>query len=418
MGNGDAKSETGYLKAIGFGVFTNLRIKIIPFIIRRKQLVSSRDLVIMVPLKYLAFMNRHQFLKTMLPVTLGGFLSKKLFAGNDPFIQPFRYNSPAFLQPGATIGITCPGSPLELKDAQNCLNALQSWGFKVNLGRTVGSHWERFGGTDDERAAELQKFLDDENIGAILFGRGGYGIMRILDRINWAKFLTNPKWLIGFSDITALHCHVNRCYGIPTIHADMANGFNVLPDEASSTLYKVLTGVPISYQLAGSCYNKPGMVQGELVGGNLSLIYAMQSSPSELNTDGKILMLEDVGEYKYTIDRMLVSLKRSGKLSKLAALALGSFTALKEEQPLKFNLSLEELILEKVKEYGYPVCFNLPAGHQKENLAFKLGVKYNLNVMQEESCISELVAGNGLPGIFSNPVAEQATDSIPGRSMH
>jgi muramoyltetrapeptide carboxypeptidase len=363
-------------------------------------------------------MNRQQFLSTILPITFGGFLSKKLFAGNDPFIQPFRYKTPANLKPGALIGITCPGSPLDIKDAANCLNALQSWGFKVNLGHTVGSHWERFGGTDDERAAELQQFLDDENMQAILFGRGGYGVMRILDKLNWEKFATNPKWLIGYSDITAIHCHINSFYGIPTIHADMANGFDVLPDAASVSLYNVLTGVPISCPVAGSCYNKTGMVQGELVGGNLSLIYAMQSSRSELHTDGKILMLEDVGEYKYTIDRMLVSLKRSGKLSRLAALAVGSFTAIKEEQQAKFNLSLEELVLEKVNEYSYPVCFNFPAGHQKENLAFKLGVKYNLNIMKEESCISELVPGNGLPGIFSDPVAEITTDTIPGRSIH
>jgi muramoyltetrapeptide carboxypeptidase len=241
--------------------------------------------------------------------------------------------------------------------------------------------------------------------------------MRILDRLNWEKFASNPKWLIGYSDITAIHCHINSFFGIPTIHADMANGFGVLPDQSSSSLYNVLTGVPISYQIDGSCYNKPGLVQGELVGGNLSLVYAMQSSPGELHTDGKILMLEDVSEYKYTIDRMLLSLKRSGKLSRLAALAIGGFTGIKEEQ-VKFNLPLEELVLEKVKDYGYPVCFNFPAGHQKNNLAFKLGVKYNLNIMQQESCISEMVPGNGLPGIFSDTGADVSTDSIAGRSIH
>lgn len=402
----------------GFGILHHPGIKIIPFIIREKQHHCFQSLAITPTVLYIAFMNRQQFLTTILPVTLGGFLSKKLFAGNDPFIQPYPYKIPSFLKAGSLIGITCPGSPLEIKDVQNCLAALQSWGFRVNLGRTVGSHWERFGGTDDERALELQQFLDDENIEAILFGRGGYGVMRILDRLNWEKFAAKPKWLIGFSDITAIHCHINSFYGIPTIHSDMANGFDVLPDESSVSLYNVLTGIPISYQVEGSPYNKTGMVQGQLVGGNLTLVYAMQSSPSELRTEGKILMLEDVSEYKYSIDRMLVSLKRSGKLSGLAALVVGGFTGIKEEQQVKFTLPLEEIVLEKVKEYSYPVCFNFPAGHQKNNLAFKLGVKYNLNIMKEESCISEMVAGNGLPGIFSNPPADNPADTLPGRSIH
>lgn len=325
-------------------------------------------------------MNRKQFLQILVPAGLSTMLLKTGVAQNSRVHRTGLPPVPPYLQPGDTIGITCPANPLEIIDATNCIRALESCGYKVKIGRTIGKNWQRFSGTDEERASDLQDFLDDETIAAVLFGRGGYGLMRIMDRINWDKFILKPKWLVGFSDITAIHCLLNTVYQIPTLHADMANGFNGTRDEAEQSLLDALSGKKINYSFPGFRYNRCGQVTGELVGGNLSLIYAMQASNSQLETDGKILFIEDVSEYKYTIDRMLMNLKRSGKLDNLAALAVGSFTSIKDEKENKFPMPLEEIIYEKVREYHYPVCFYVPAGHQRWNLALKLGIKYQLTV--------------------------------------
>jgi muramoyltetrapeptide carboxypeptidase len=341
-------------------------------------------------------MNRTQFLHTILPVTLGAFFSKKAFAVSDTASQPLFSRTPKYLQPGDTIAVTCPAGPVEKGEIQNCITALESWGFKTKIGHTVGSHWQRFGGTDEERAADLQGCLDDEQVAAVLFARGGYGVMRIMDKINWERFAEHPKWLVGYSDITAIHCHVNTLYKIPTLHAPMASSFKSQPDEASESIKQALTGQAIHYKFAGNAYNKCGQTTGEMVGGNLSMIYAMQASKSELNTDGKILLIEDVSEYKYTIDRMLMNLKRSGKLEKLAALVVGGITGIKTDAETNYPVSIEELVYEKVKEYNYPVCFHFPAGHQRLNLALKLGMQYQLNVGKNDCSLKEQ-AGLRLP---------------------
>jgi muramoyltetrapeptide carboxypeptidase len=343
-----------------------------------------------VSLLYFGVVNRKHFLQTILPVGLGAFFLKNAWAFSDPVIQPVWSFTPKYLQPGDTIAITCPASPLDAEEARNCVNALKSWGYKIKMGQTVGDHWQRFGGTDEERAADLQACLDDDNVAAVLFGRGGYGVMRIMDKINWEKFALKPKWLVGYSDITAIHCHVNAVYGIPTLHADMANGFNGTEDQALLSMKRALSGGIINYTFPGYEGNKSGLVTGELVGGNLSLIYAMQASKSELKTDGKILLIEDVSEYKYTVDRMLMNLKRSGKLENLAALAVGSFTATKTDTETSFPMSIEEIIYDKVKEYSYPVCFHFPAGHQRLNLALKLGVNYQFTVGRSSCNLTEV----------------------------
>lgn len=237
--------------------------------------------------------------------------------------------------------------------------------------------------------------LDDDSINAILFGRGGYGAMRMMDKLNYEKFMRKPKWLVGYSDITALHCQVQSLCGIPTIHADMGNGFGDEEDASSMSLQKMLMGVKQPYQAEPFVLNRNGEASGKLVGGNLSLVTAMHGSKSELDTAGKLLFIEDVGEYKYTVDRMMLTLKRSGKLDKLAGLIVGGFTAIKKEEEEiepekdKFLLTVEELILEKVKEYNYPVCFHFPAGHQKVNLALKLGMNYRLQVSADKTILSE-----------------------------
>lgn len=334
-------------------------------------------------------MNRKSFFHTILPAGIGILLGQKTIANAGSAKRPHKTSIPRYLHAGDTIGITCPAGPMEAAEATDCIKMLEGWGFKVKMGTTLDKQWQHFGGTDEERASDLQALLDDDEVAAILFARGGYGVMRMMDKINWKHFARRPKWLIGFSDITAFHCHLNTHYGIPTIHGDMAGGFSELEDPSATSIKNTLTGKRSEYNFEGCVFNRPGKVNGLVVGGNLSLIYAMQASKSELKTDGKILFIEDVGEYNYSVDRMLVNLKRSGKLENLSALLVGGFTSMKVETKNEFTMLLEQIILEKVQEYNYPVCFNFPAGHQRTNLALKLGMPYSLEVGMDTSWLIE-----------------------------
>ena len=205
--------------------------------------------------------------------------------------------------------------------------------------------------------------------------------MRIMDGINWEKFCQNPKWLIGFSDITALHLQLQAgSLSFPSIHSIMANSFKTFENDSMYSLKMALKGQPIDYQFKVNPQNRQGTASGILIGGNLSLLIALQGSKSEIDTRGKILFLEDVGEYMYTVDRMLLNLKRSGKLDELAALLVGGFTNFKQEKEGDPDRTLEEVIWEKVKEYDYPVAFDFPSGHQPQNMALKMGMSYELRV--------------------------------------
>lgn len=340
-------------------------------------------------------MNRKNFLSAFLPATLATtFLNKAHAKKNlikntqDPNIQI------PFLKQGDTVGITCTASAVELKKL-NGLQALKDWGLKVQIGNTVGKRWQRFAGTDDERAIDLQAMLDDENIKAIFFAKGGYGTMRMIDKINWTKFLQNPKWLIGFSDVTTIHLHIQANYNIPTLHADTVTNFtNNKKDFSANTLHDILFGYKTEYSFNGYELNKEGTTTGKLIGGNLSLIQACAGSKSDINTEGKILLIEDVSEYKYTIDRMLMNLKRSGKLDNLAGLVVGMFTATKTKEEEEFTASIEEIVYDKIKEYNYPVCFHFPAGHIANNHALKLGVEYTLNVTKQNVTLFENVTSD------------------------
>jgi len=333
-------------------------------------------------------MKRKHFLQSFIPAALGSVLFKQAFALPDP-VTDLPMKMPAYLKPGDTIGITCPAGPMMADELKLCRKALDSWGFNIKFGDTINKKWQRFGGTDEERAADLQALLDDENINAILFGRGGYGVIRMMDKINWAGFAQKPKWLVGYSDITAFHCHVHSMYSIPTIHADMGNGFNSIEDDASLSLKNMLMGNKQEYRAPGHQMNRAGTVSGKVVGGNLSLLVAMQGSKSALNTAGKILFIEDVSEYKYTIDRMMMNLKRSGMLDNPAAVVFGGFTATKADSEEEFPMAVEDILYEKVKEYDYPVCFHFPAGHQRLNLALKLGCNYTLDVSKTNILLKE-----------------------------
>ena len=297
---------------------------------------------------------------------------------------------PPYLKQGDTVGITCPAGAVEMQSLQCCISTLKNWGLNVKFGKTIGKHWQRFGGTDAERLEDFQSLIDDETIQAIIFAKGGYGTMRIIDEIKWDKFRKKPKWLIGYSDLTVVHMHVHSNLNICTIHGNMSNGFNGDPGHPSAaSLYEVLFGNKVQYSIKGFPLNRTGITQGKVIGGNLSMVNACAASKSDIKTDGKILFIEDVSEYKYTIDRMMMSLKRSGKLDRLAGLIVGEFTATKHEAEDSFSLGIEDIICDKVKEYNYPVCFHFPAGHIADNRALKMGVNYQLKVGRDVVSLAE-----------------------------
>jgi muramoyltetrapeptide carboxypeptidase len=289
---------------------------------------------------------------------------------------------PPYLKKGDTIGITCPAGYMAAEKAQTCIDTLQKWGYNVMVGKTLGSSSENyFSGNDEERIDELQAMLDDSIINAILCGRGGYGVSRIIDRLDFATFKKKPKWLIGFSDITVLHAHILSNFKIATLHAPMAAAFNDggAANEFVLSLKAALAGKKAKYSIPVHPFNQPGEATGELVGGNLSLLANITGTPSDINTKGRILFIEDIGEYIYSIDRMLHQLKRSGKLDKLAGLVIGGFTDMKDtDRP--FGKTVYEAINDLVKEYHFPVCFNFPVSHEKENYALKVGGTYTLKV--------------------------------------
>jgi muramoyltetrapeptide carboxypeptidase len=260
------------------------------------------------------------------------------------------------------------------------------------VGKTLGSKSKTyFSGTDEVRIAELQAMLDSPDIKAILCGRGGYGVGRIIDQLDFTAFKKNPKWLIGFSDITVLHCHIVKHCKVTTLHSPMAAAFNDggAKNKYVQSLKKSLDGIKQKYDCKTHKYNKIGKAEGMLIGGNLSLIAHLIGTPDDLKTDGCILFLEDVGEQLYNIDRMLTQLKRSGKLAKLNGVIFGGYTDCKDtDRP--FGKKIIDILYEAVNEYDYPVCFNFPVSHNKENYALKCGANFQLNVGKDKIVLQEL----------------------------
>jgi muramoyltetrapeptide carboxypeptidase len=298
--------------------------------------------------------------------------------------------TPNAIKKKQTIGITCPAGYMAAEKAAVCIATLQTWGFDVMVGKTLGSaSTTYFSGTDEDRRDELQAMLDDPNIHAILFGRGGYGVGRIIDQLNFTTFKKHPKWLIGFSDITLLHCHIHQKFGIVTLHAPMAAAFANGPNVFITALQRAITGKKNNYTGISHPFNKLGQAQGLLVGGNLSLIANSIGTPSQLKTAGKILFLEDIGEQIYSIDRMLYQLKRSGLLKNLAGLIFGGFTDLKDtDRP--FGQTINEVLAAIVSEYNYPVCFDFAVSHNTENYPLKIGGSYNLQIKKTGTILKEL----------------------------
>lgn len=298
---------------------------------------------------------------------------------------------PPYLNPGDTIGLVCPAGSMPVEKISECIRVInEDWGFTTKAGDTLGKQFNYFSGTDEQRLADFQKMLDDDDVKAILCARGGYGLTRIIDKIDFTKFKKNPKWIIGFSDITILHAHTYRNLYISTLHAPMANAFNKgeYKNEFVQSLRNALEGKKLKYQCAPHEFNKKGVAIGELVGGNLALLVHLTGTESDIKTKGRILFLEDVGEYLYNIDRMMRQLQRSGKLDKLAGLIIGGFTDCKDTET-PFGQTAYEIIRDVVQEYDYPVCFGFPVSHEKENYALKTGVGYKLRVSKSKVILEE-----------------------------
>jgi len=285
---------------------------------------------------------------------------------------------PSYLKKGDKIAIVCTAKKLP-NPIDDAILILQSWGLEVVIGNTVTGSYHQFAGTDEERAADLQRFLDDKSIKAIIAGRGGYGTIRIIDQINFTVFKENPKWLVGFSDITILLSHALATLNTMSIHAQMPYTFNTSTVKALESLRCALFGCPVSYEYSSDFANRDGNVEGVLIGGNLSLLIAVEGSVSEINYEDKILFVEDVGEHEYSIDRMMRLLKRKGKLDKLKGLIIGAFNDIEDEK-IPFGQTPEEVIWDLVKDFKYPVCFNFPTGHIDDNRAMVVGKTVSLKV--------------------------------------
>ena len=299
--------------------------------------------------------------------------------------------TPPYLNKGDVIGIVCPSGFMPVEKASECIRVLnEEWGFQTKVGKTLGNQFNYFSGTDEERLNDFQQMLDDDEVKAILCARGGYGLSRIIDKIDFKKFKKQPKWIIGYSDVTILHSHLYSNYYISSIHAPMAAAFNDAGyiNRFVESLRHAVEGKKLKYSCDPHEFNKKGEAVGELVGGNLTLLAHLAGTGSDIKTRGRILFLEDVGEYLYNIDRMMYQLKRSGKLSRLAGLIVGGFTDNKDtDRP--FGQTAYEIIHDVVKEYDYPVCYGFPVSHEKENYALKIGVGYKLEVRKSKVVLEE-----------------------------
>lgn len=287
---------------------------------------------------------------------------------------------PPYIQSGDTIGIVATARKISPAEIQPAVRMLESWGLKVKLGTHLFNEDNQYAGTDRERTEDLQSMLDDNSIRAILCARGGYGTVRIIDEIDFSNFRNNPKWIIGYSDVTVLHSHIHTCLGIETMHAAMPLDFIGKETEATYSLRKALFGESLDYTVSGHPLNRLGECSAQIVGGNLSILYSLRGTVSDVDTDGKILFIEDLDEYLYHIDRMMMNLKRGGKLKSLKGLVVGGMTDM-HDNTIPFGKTAQEIIMDAVKEYDYPICFDFPAGHLKgENRAIILGGEVRLSV--------------------------------------
>lgn len=292
---------------------------------------------------------------------------------------------PTSLKTGNKVIIVATARKINSNNINLAIKLIESWGLIVELGKNLFKEENQFAGNDVDRISDFQEAIDNDEIKAIFCARGGYGTVRIIDNLNFDKFKTNPKWIIGYSDITVLHNHLNNM-NITTLHATMPINFptDLKDNIALQTMKSILFGEKIKYEIDNHCLNRNGTAEGIVVGGNLSVIYSLMGSNSQLDTINKILFIEDIDEYLYHIDRMMLCLKRAGMLKNLKALLVGAFTDMKDNT-IPFGKTAEEIIYEAVAEYDYPICFNFPAGHIEENKAILYGNTYKIEVNKEFS---------------------------------
>lgn len=300
---------------------------------------------------------------------------------------------PANLVPGNTIAITCPSGYMDREKVNVAVAKFESWGLNVIVGDTVGVETHNyFSGSDQQRMSELQQYLDDPNIHAIMMGRGGYGMSRIIDDIQWDNFIHQPKWICGFSDITLLHNHL-QSMGYQSLHSPMCAAF--IDNGAAyhaymiQAVHQILFGEVVSYPDVYHARHIPGSAQGRLVGGNLAMVTHAVGTSSAIKVDNNILFLEDVGEHLYKIDRMLLQLKRADILQQLCGVIYGQFTDA-EDTTRPFGKELDDILLSHVSGYGIPVCLGFPAGHDVINYPLILGAKYQLNIHDKIASIKLL----------------------------
>ena len=298
---------------------------------------------------------------------------------------------PPYLKKGDTIGIVCPSGHMPAANAETCIKTLESWGYRVKIGSTLGSQFNYFSGSDKQRMQDLQQMMNDSTVKAILCGRGGYGMSRIIDSLDFQKFKKSPKWIIGFSDITVLQAHIFQHYQIATLHAPMAAAFNGdgCKNEYIASFKDALSGTTSSYECATHSLNKKGSATGDLIGGNLSMIAHLIGSHSSYKTRHKILFLEDVGEYLYNIDRMMIQLERAELFKHLKGLIIGGFSDMKDTT-VPFGTDVYNLINHHVKDFKFPICYGFPVSHETENVALKIGVNHELKVTKDGVSLKEI----------------------------
>ena len=278
---------------------------------------------------------------------------------------------PPFLKKGDTVAIVCTARKFFPEDAKPAIELLESWGLKVKLGKTIGLDSCQLGGTDQERAADFQSQLNDDNIKAIWCARGGYGTVRIIDQLDFTKFVNHPKWVMGFSDVTVLHSHIHTL-GVATLHTIMPFTVPKAPEEVKATLKAALFGEKLAYQIPTKSHDIQGKARGILVGGNISILYSLLGSKSSIDTRGKILFIEDLDEYLYHIDRMMYNLKRNGYFDQVKGIIVGSMTDMHDNE-IPFGQNEVQIITAIAQSYNIPIVFEFPAGHQRDNRTLILG---------------------------------------------
>ena len=289
---------------------------------------------------------------------------------------------PPYLKSGDTVAIVCTARKFSADDAKPAIALLESWGLKVQLGDTIGLNNCQLGGTDAERIADVQAMMDADHIKAIWCARGGYGTVRIIDALDFTNFKQHPKWIVGFSDVTVLHSQLN-VERIASLHAIMPFTVPKAPEAVKETLRKALFGEQITYIIPKKAYDIPGKVTGELVGGNISILYSLLGSKSAIATQDKILFIEDLDEYLYHIDRMMYNLKRNGYFEQVKGIVVGSMTDMHDNE-IPFGQSEVQIITEIAKQYDIPIVFEFPAGHQTDNRTLILGKQVDFEVNEKE----------------------------------